>query len=102
MAITSTLEHLQPPKTGVYVFSWRTMANLHSYFPMELIHNNARAGIIFAQGDAFYNGVTGLAIINIQQGDAVVVRTTPGYTPQGNINSNNDIKTSFPGWCISC
>lgn len=90
------------PKTGMYVFSWTTMVDPHSYFPIELIHNSVRAGIVFVQGDTTYNGVTGLAVIQLEQGDVVMVRSEPGYTPNGNIYSDNNTKTSFSGWCISC
>lgn len=90
------------PKAGMYVFSWTTFVDPHSYFPIELIHNSVRAGIVFVQGDTTFNGVTGLAVIQLQQGDVVMVRSEPGYTPHGNIHSEHHMKTSFAGWCISC
>lgn len=90
------------PIAGMYVFSWTTFADPHTYFPIELTHNSVRAGIIFVQGDTIYNGVTGLAVIQLQQGDVVLVRSEPGYIPQGNIHSEHHMKTSFSGWCISC
>lgn len=90
------------PKTGMYVFSWTTFVDPHSYFSIELINNSVRAGIVFVQGDTTYNGVTGLAVIQLEQGDVVMVRSEPGYTPHGNIYSDNNMKTTFSGWCISC
>ncbi|XP_062589889.1 complement C1q subcomponent subunit A-like [Saccostrea cucullata] len=90
------------PTTGTYVFSWTTFVPPHSRFPMELTVNSARAGIVFVQGDTTYNGVTGMAVVNLQLGDTVYVRSEPGYTPVGNIYSDHNTQTSFCGWCLSC
>nr|XP_022297763.1 uncharacterized protein LOC111107086 [Crassostrea virginica] len=90
------------PRTGFYVFSWTTFVDPHSYFPMELTLNSVRAGIVYVQGDTTYNGVTGVAVIQLQQNDVVMVRSEPGFTPKGNIYSDPNTKTSFSGWCISC
>nr|XP_022301740.1 heavy metal-binding protein HIP-like isoform X1 [Crassostrea virginica] len=90
------------PRAGFYVFSWTTFANPGSYFPIELTVNSARAGIVFVQGDTTYNGVTGVAVVQLQQSDAVMVRSEPGYTPHGDIYSEHNMQTSFSGWCISC
>lgn len=86
----------------MYVFSWTTFADPHTYFPIELTHNNARAGIIYVEAGGTPNGVTGLAVIQVQQGDVVMVRSSPGFNPRGNIYSDNNMKTSFSGWCILC
>ena len=69
---------------------------------MELTLNSVRAGIVYVQGDTTYNGVTGVAVIQLQQNDVVMVRSEPGFTPHGNIYSDPNTKTSFSGWCISC
>lgn len=88
------------PEEGMYVFSWTTFEDPRSYFPIELIHNSVRAGIVFVQGDTTYNGVTGLVVIQLQQGDVVMVSSEPGYIPIGNIYSDHNMQTSFSGWRI--
>lgn len=90
------------PTQGMYVFSWTTFADPHSYFPIELTHNNSRADIIYVDAGGTPNGVTGLAVIQVQQGDVVMLRSSPGFNPRGNIYSDNNMKTSFSGWCILC
>lgn len=90
------------PRQGMYEFSWTTFADPQTYIPIELTHNNTRAGIIYVQADGTPNGVTGLAVIRVPQGDVVMVRSKPGYNPRGNIFSDNNMKTSFSGWCILC
>lgn len=100
MAIASTPGHLQPQDKACTCFPG--FADPQTYIPIELTHNNARAGIIYVQADDTPNGVTGLAVIQVQQGDVVMVRSKPGYNPRGNIFSDNNMKTSFSGWCILC
>ena len=89
------------PRSGVYVFTWTTFANPGSYLPIELIVNNYRYGIISADGNALYNGVTGVAVVHLNQYDAVLVRSDSHTAPHGNIFSDQNMKTSFSGWCIS-
>ena len=69
---------------------------------MELTLNSVRAGIVFVQGDTIYNGLIGVAMIQLQQNDVVMVRSEPGNTLNGNIYSDSNTKTSFSGWRISC
>lgn len=90
------------PKAGMYVFSWTTFVNPNSYFPIELAVNSHRAGIVFVHASTTFNGVTGSVVIQLQQDDVVMVRSEPGYNPSGNIYSDNKMKTTFSGWCISC
>lgn len=88
------------PRQGMYVFSWFCRpTNLYSN---RIDTQQRRAGIIYVQADDTPNGVTGLAVIQVQQGDVVMVRSKPGYNPRGNIFSDNNMKTSFSGWCILC
>ena len=63
------------PRSGVYVFTWTTFANPGSYLPIELIVNNYRYGIISVDTNALYNGVTGVAVVHLNQYDAVLVRS---------------------------
>lgn len=90
------------PKSGMYVFSWTTFVDPRSYFPIELAVNSHRAGIVFVHASTTFNGITGSVVITLQQNDVVMVRSAPGYNPNGNIYSDNNRKTTFSGWRISC
>ena len=89
------------PRSGVYVFTWTTFADPASSFAIELIVNNQRAGVIAANGGSTWNGVTGVAVVHLNQFDAVLVRTDSNTAPHGNIFSDQNMKTSFSGWYIS-
>ena len=90
------------PRAGVYVLTWTTFACGSSYFPVELTVNSTPIGTVFSDAGAHYSGVTGIAVVQLQQSDVVMVRTRPGYTPQGSICSSVNMRTAFSGWCLSC
>lgn len=91
-----------PPVSGVYVFTWTTFACANSYFPVEITVNSSPIGVTFNHGPNTYNAVTGVVVVDVNQGDSVGIRTRPNYTPVGSICSDVNMRVAFSGWCISC
>jgi hypothetical protein len=92
-----------PPVSGVYVFTWTTFSCLSSRFPIQITVNSNPLGVTFSESaSTVYNGVTGVVVIHVNQGDSVGIRTRPNFNTVGSICVSEDMNVSFSGWCISC
>lgn len=88
------------PRTGLYVFTWTIRLWGSSYHTSELLVDNNIVNTIYLDPNNHIDGsVTGTAVVLVNQGDDVLVRT-------GSENNNGDIKSdthgrsSFAGWIL--
>ncbi|XP_062601236.1 complement C1q-like protein 3 [Saccostrea cucullata] len=92
------------PVGGVYVFTWNTftVANSGQYMSIEITQNSQPVGATFVQGGGDYAGVTGTVVLSVQKNDVIYTRTHSTYAPHGSIRSDNLMRSTFSGWCLSC
>ena len=93
------------PVSGLYCFLYTLRIVCHTTNidgSFEIIRNNDIEGTIYV----FDNGcnsdltMTGSAIVHVNQGDEVYIRTHGTYTGDFNIRSNTYGRSSFAGWLI--
>lgn len=87
------------PKTGLYVFTWTIRCNQNNYHSAELLADNNIVNVIYLYpGNAIDGTVTGTAVVRVNQGDDVFIRT--GRDSNGNILSDENGRSSFAGWIL--
>lgn len=88
------------PRAGIYVFTWTIRLYGNAYFMTELVVNNVVVNWIFLGTINNIDGsVTRTAVVHVNQGDDVLIRTG-SHHHSGSIISNNDGKSSFAGWIL--
>ncbi|XP_062605679.1 complement C1q-like protein 3 [Saccostrea cucullata] len=94
------------PVDGVYVFTWNTFTVTNNggqeYMSIEITLNSQPVGATFVQGGGDYAGVTGIIVLSVQKNDVIYTRTHSTYVPHGSIRSDNVMRSTFSGWCLSC
>lgn len=93
------------PVSGVYCFMYTTRVICHSSTvrsSFEIVRNNDVEGSIYTSDDGCLSQVTmtGSAVVHVNQGDEVYIRTHGTYTGNFNILSDTNGKSSFAGWLI--
>ena len=64
------------PRSGVYVFIWTVRMNGNNYHTTELVHDNNVINSIYLNPNSAMDGtVTGTAVVHVNQGDDVLIRT---------------------------
>ena len=87
------------PRSGVYVFIWTIRMTLNRYHTTELVHdNNVINSIHLNPGNAIDGTVTGTAVVHVNQGEDVLIRT--GDISNGGILSDTNGRSSFAGWLL--
>lgn len=73
------------PSPGIYVFSWTLYCQSEGYFYSEVVVNSNPVGAVYcnALGDRGIRHITSVVVVEISQGDVVLIRTHPTYTNQG-------------------
>lgn len=88
------------PRSGLYVFTWTIRLWGNSYFTSELLVNNNVVNWIYIDPAHTIDGsVSGTAVVHVNQGDDVLIRTDPDFH-NGNIISDKNGKSSFAGWIV--
>lgn len=88
------------PRAGIYVFTWTIRLYGNAYFTTELVVNNVVVNwTYFATQDNIDGSVTGIAVVYVNQGDDVLIRTGPKFH-SGSIISDINGKSSFAGWIL--
>lgn len=88
------------PRTGIYVFTWTIRLTDYSKQTTELlVNNNVINWIYFNSNDSVDGSVTGTAVVQVNQGDDVLIRTGSRFHT-GTIKSDHDGKSSFAGWIL--
>ena len=93
------------PVSGLYCFLYTLRVHCHSSSlssPFEIVRNNNVEGSIFfaENGCNIQATLTGNAIIHVNQGDEVYVRTHATFAADFDIYSDTYGKSSFAGWLI--
>lgn len=87
------------PKSGLYVFTWSIRSNGNNIHSAELLaDNNIVSAIYLNPGNTIDGTVTGTAVVHVDQGDDVFIRT--GLLSSGNILSDENGRSSFAGWIL--
>ena len=86
------------PSQGVYVFSWTLYCQ--SYFYSEVVVNSNPVGALrcSAEGATTMRHVTGVVVVEVNQGDIVYIRTHPLNSNVGVVHSSSTFRSSFTGW----
>lgn len=72
------------PKSGLYVFTWTIRCNHNDYHSAELLADNNVVNVIYIYpGNTIDGTVTGTAVVHVDQGDDVFIRS--GLNSNGNI-----------------
>lgn len=88
------------PSHGVYAFSWSLYCNYGGYVFSELVVNSSPVSAKFVGASSVSNQLssTDLAIIELNTGDAVYVRTPPSHGASGTVFSHPLYRSTFSGW----
>ena len=88
------------PSQGVYVFSWTLNCENGGYFYSEVVVNSDPVGALRcgAEGVIYFSHVTGVVLVEINQGDSVYIRTHPTLPNAGGVWSGSFYRSSFTGW----
>ncbi|XP_052709809.1 uncharacterized protein LOC128184398 [Crassostrea angulata] len=87
------------PRSGLYVFTWTIRQWGQRYHTTELLVNNIVVNSIYLNPvNTIDGGVTGTVVVQVNQGDDVLVRT--GITSAGEITSAASGRSSFAGWLL--
>lgn len=88
------------PQSGLYVFTWTIRLYATSYHTTELLVDSSVVNWIYFNPNNNIDGsVTGTAVVHVNQGDDVLIRTGHHYN-NGAIISDQDGKSSFAGWIL--
>ena len=88
------------PSQGVYVFSWTLYCETGGYFYSEVVVNSNPVGALrcSAEGASNIRHVTGVVVVEVNQGDIVYIRTHPSNSNVGMVFSSSTFRSSFTGW----
>lgn len=87
------------PKPGLYVFTWSIRCHENNHHTTELLVDNNIVNVIYiSPGNVMDGTVTGIAVIQVNLGDDVFIRT--GLNSNGIISSDEYGRSSFAGWIL--
>ena len=87
------------PRSGVYVFIWTIRLGGNNYHVTELLHDNNVINSIYLNPASNIDGtVTGTAVVRVNQGEDVLIRT--GSISNDAILSDENGRSSFAGWIL--
>lgn len=88
------------PSHGVYVFSWSIYCNNGGYVYTELVANSSPVLGTFVGSVSVANilSSTDLAIVELNAGDEVYIRTPPNHPASGDVVSDLPYRSTFSGW----
>ena len=88
------------PSQSVYVFSWTLYCAAGGFFYSEVVVNSNPVGGLFcsAEGATNVRHVTGVVVVEVNQGDIVYIRTHPSHLNSGAVYSSSTTRSSFTGW----
>ena len=85
---------------GVYVFSWTLFCETGGYLYSEVVINSNPVGALrcSAEGATNMRHVTGVVVVEVNQGDIVYIRNNPTGPNVGIVYSRFNYRSSFTGW----
>jgi hypothetical protein len=88
------------PRTGTYAFTWSFRIQNDAYMSTELIVNDLAVSAVYFDTTHYVGGnIAGTAIVHVNQGDDVFVRTGSSDI-RGDILSDQFGRSYFGGWMI--
>lgn len=88
------------PRSGLYVFTWTIRQQGTSYHATELLVDNNIVNVIYMNpSNVMAGSVTGTAVVHVNQGDDVIVRTGSNYNNDQIISDTNG-RSAFAGWIL--
>lgn len=88
------------PKSGLYMFTWTIRLYGQTYHTTELVVNNNIVNALYFNPNGQMDGsVSRTAVVNVNQGDDVLIRTSSDYH-NGDIKSFPNGRSSFAGWIL--
>lgn len=90
------------PQSGTYVFTFTVYCNTEGGVILELMANSyIFDGVLCnAQGADWHRTASSTAVKQINQGDAIFIRTHHNYTSTADVISFYNSQTSFAGWFL--
>lgn len=90
------------PQSGTYVFTFTVYCYPGSGVSLHLIANSQIFdGVLCnAEGAGWHRSVSSTAVVQINEGDAVFIRTHHNLTAIGDISSYDNARTCFAGWFL--
>lgn len=90
------------PIQGVYAFSWTVYCSNGGYLISELVVNSRSVGdmLCSGQGDDNIRHTSSVAVVELNEGDSVYVRTHPIAVLNGVLWSGPTYFSSFSGWTV--
>lgn len=88
------------PSHGIYVFSWTLFCQLGGHFVSEIVSNSNAVGALFCSAEGVPNirHITGVVVLEVNQGDVVFIRTHPTEALSQGVYSSSRFRSSFTGW----
>lgn len=87
------------PSHCVYVFSWSIYCLAYGNVYSELVVNSSPVSGKFVGGSSFnYVSWIDLAIVELNTGDAVYIRTPTNHAASGTVLSDPLYRSTFSGW----
>ncbi|XP_076116898.1 uncharacterized protein LOC143084402 [Mytilus galloprovincialis] len=88
------------PRAGLYVFTWTLITESSGEICTNLVVNGVNSGFSYANGN--WQQTTSIEVIQVEQGDTVLVRTNnySGCNQAGSIKSDKWRRSNFSGWLI--
>lgn len=90
------------PQSGTYVFTLTVYCNTEGGVILELMANSYMFdGVLCnAQGADWHRTASSTVVKQINQGDAIFIRTNHNYTSTADVISFVNSQTSFAGWFL--
>lgn len=87
------------PRSGLYVFTWTIRLYGSRYHSTQLlVDNNVINAVYMNAANVIDGSVTGTAVVHVDQGDDVFIRTA--HPNSGEIISASSGRSSFCGWSL--
>lgn len=90
------------PHSGTYVFTWTSYCVSGGFTYLQAVVNDIVLDSSYcnAAGAQYHRSITGTVVANINQSDAVFIRTHPTGINQGEVVSSDNHRTTFAGWLL--
>lgn len=88
------------PRSGLYVFTWTIRLYMDYYHTTELlVNNNVVNWIYFSPASNIDGSVSSTAVVQVNQGDDVLIRTGSSHHSGEIVGDVNGV-SSFAGWIL--
>ncbi|KAK3086694.1 hypothetical protein FSP39_022079, partial [Pinctada imbricata] len=91
------------PRAGIYFFSWTIHSYVRSFISTRLMVNGKQMSAIFSDSEEVgdYHSATGVAILDLNIGDAIYIKSHPTHGQKGSILCTDFASCTFSGYVIN-